>query len=45
MAIKVDRPLTKMALQRMRKVGLVDTVGIGSGTKYRLPRTSAKEEP
>lgn len=40
-AIKVDRKLTKMVLQRMAKVGLLKGVGVGPARRWALP-TSAR---
>lgn len=44
--LKIEKRLTKMALQRMKKVGLVTSVGVRAGSKWTLPGTSpAKEAP
>lgn len=44
-AIHVDRKLTKMALQRMAKVGLIKGVGAGPARRWTLPGKPAKEAP
>jgi Mn-dependent DtxR family transcriptional regulator len=44
-AIHVDRKLTKMALQRMAKVGLIKGVGAGPGRRWTRAGKPAKEAP
>jgi hypothetical protein len=41
----IDRKLVKMCLQRMKKVGLLRSVGVGPGTRWTLPGSPAKEAP
>lgn len=44
--LKIDKKLIKVALKRMKGVGLVTTVGIRAGSKWALPGSKpAKEAP
>jgi predicted HTH transcriptional regulator len=43
--LAIDRRIVKMALQRMKKVGLVRSTGVGPGTRWTLPGRPAKEAP
>lgn len=42
--LKLDRILTKMTLQRMKKVGLVTSTGVTSGQRWALPGRESEPE-
>lgn len=44
-ALRLDRKIAKMALQRAAKVGMLEGVGHGPGRKWRLTGAPVKEAP